>query len=112
MKTAAALPARARLRLVSPEERSPGGAGHGSGRSFPSRTGNGFLVVYYDETGAEPTWSVPELDLAGWRPILTRRWQVRTHPQETGEGSVDLGHLRNVHQYLSAEPVTPLTPDG
>jgi hypothetical protein len=37
---------------------------------------------------------------------------VRTHPQETGEGSVDLGHLRFVHNYLTAEAVGEPETDG
>jgi hypothetical protein len=81
-------------------------------RSFPSRDVNGFLVVYFDAEGRAPGWEVPEVDLAGWRPIRTRRWSVRTHPQESGEGSIDLGHLRSVHRYLTAEPVTPLVHEG
>jgi nitrite reductase/ring-hydroxylating ferredoxin subunit len=80
--------------------------------SFPVRAVNGFLVIYFDPDGQSPTWEVPEQDLTGWRPIRTRRWKVRTHPQESGEGSVDLGHLRSVHQYLTAEPVTPLSHEG
>jgi hypothetical protein len=37
---------------------------------------------------------------------------LRTHPQETGEGSVDLGHLRAVHLYDDVEELVPPLTEG
>lgn len=80
--------------------------------TWPVRRVSGMLAVWFEPAGGAPRWEIPEPDHAGWRPIRWRNWQVRTHPQETGEGSVDLGHLRAVHRYLTAEPTSALETDG
>ena len=60
---------------------------------------NGFLLLYFSPDGALPDWEVPELDAAGWTPLLSRRWSLRGHPQETTENSVDVAHFRALHGY-------------
>jgi len=74
-----------------------------SSESWPVRTVGGIVLTWFHPGGAPPEWEVPDAEESGWRAPLSRAWQLRTHPQETGEGSVDVGHLRAVHRYVDAE---------
>jgi nitrite reductase/ring-hydroxylating ferredoxin subunit len=78
----------------------------------PLRERNGLILVFHDAAGALPGWEVPELDTTGWTELAVHRWRVRTHPQETTENSVDLGHLSVLHGYGRVEMASPLTLDG
>jgi phenylpropionate dioxygenase-like ring-hydroxylating dioxygenase large terminal subunit len=80
--------------------------------TWPTRVIDGLLLTWFDPAGGPPRWEIPAFDASGWRPRRLQRFEVRTHPQETGEGSVDLGHLRSVHRYLTAEAVGDLEIDG
>ena len=68
-------------------------------RVWPLIERNGVVFVYYDPTGAPPTWEPPTLDTAGWRPLIHQVFDIHDHPQETVENSVDLGHFGIVHGY-------------
>ena len=81
-------------------------------RTWPLREVNGMLLVYYDHEGQEPTWEVPARDDEGWTPPHTAMWSLRSHPQETTENSVDIGHFRYVHGYQSIEILSDLMADG
>lgn len=81
-------------------------------RILPSCEVNGMILVYYDKSGQEPTWNVPGFDHTGWSSLATRSWTLRTHPQETTENSVDIGHLTWVHGYQSLDILTELVTEG
>ncbi|MBI5513741.1 MAG: Rieske 2Fe-2S domain-containing protein [Deltaproteobacteria bacterium] len=83
-----------------------------SARPWPLLERDGFLVAWYDPLERPAAWEPPTTDLVPFRPLRTRRWTLRTHTQETGEGSVDLAHLQAVHQYLSAEALHPVATEG
>jgi nitrite reductase/ring-hydroxylating ferredoxin subunit len=76
------------------------------------REHSGFLLAWFDEGGAQPTWEVPPVDGAGWTPLVTHCWDLRTHPQETTENSVDIGHFAVVHKYTDVEQRGDLRVDG
>ena len=54
---------------------------------------------YYDEAGAAPDWRLPSMEEEGWTRTLTRRYAVKTHPQETSENVIDLSHLAFLHGF-------------
>jgi nitrite reductase/ring-hydroxylating ferredoxin subunit len=81
-------------------------------RVWPVREVNGVIVVYHDGRGDPPEWEVPQRDAAGWTPLMTRTFTLRSHPQETTENSVDIGHLRVVHGYHAVEALSELHTDG
>ncbi len=58
---------------------------------------NGLILVWIG-VGA-PTFSVPPLDDTNWTPPIHKLLRLNSHPQETTENSVDLGHLAAVHGY-------------
>ena len=81
-------------------------------RSWPLRERNGLLMIYYHAEGAAPEWEVPSLDLTGWGRPLRRTFALQTHPQETTENGVDLGHLSWVHGYSGVEVLQPYATEG
>ncbi|MCC6874401.1 MAG: Rieske 2Fe-2S domain-containing protein [Sandaracinaceae bacterium] len=68
-------------------------------RSWPLEEKHGVLLAYHDARGREPEWSVPELDMTGWTALRSQTYRLRSHPQETSENSVDIGHFEAVHRY-------------
>jgi nitrite reductase/ring-hydroxylating ferredoxin subunit len=73
---------------------------------------NGFILAYYDEMGKAPEWEVPEIDQTGWNETLTEDYLLDSHPQETTENSVDLGHFSIVHGYSNVKQLKDLTTQG
>ena len=76
-----------------------------------SRERNGFILVYYDEHGNAPEWEVPEIDQSGWNETITTDYELGSHPQETTENSVDIGHFSVVHGYSNVKQLKELTLD-
>lgn len=64
---------------------------------------NGLVFVYFDKSGRSPTWEPPALEEEGWTPNKSIRWEIRSHPQEVAENTVDCSHLRPVHHVLKTE---------
>jgi phenylpropionate dioxygenase-like ring-hydroxylating dioxygenase large terminal subunit len=79
---------------------------------WPVQETNGFVFAYYDAEGRAPTWRLPELADEGWGPLVTKRYRLRGHPQETTENGVDTGHLMTVHGYREVGVVDPLRIEG
>jgi nitrite reductase/ring-hydroxylating ferredoxin subunit len=77
-----------------------------------SRERNGFILVYFDEHGNAPEWEVPEIDQTGWNETITRDYLLESHPQETTENSVDIGHFSIVHGYSNVKQLKELNVDG
>lgn len=81
-------------------------------RTWPIREVNGLILAFHGADGDAPAWEVPALDLDGWTAPLTRTFRLRTHPQETTENGVDLGHLSWVHGYQQVEVLDAFATDG
>jgi len=72
-------------------------------RTWPLREKNGLIFVHYCPKGEAPTWEIPDIDLEGWTPNRVVRWELRSHPQEVAENTVDCSHLKPVHHVISTE---------
>ncbi len=72
-------------------------------RAWPLREQNGVVFVYYDPRGEPPAWEVPRLDEKGWTANRSIRWEIRSHPQEIAENTVDIAHLGPVHHAISSQ---------
>jgi hypothetical protein len=59
----------------------------------------GFVFVWFHPAGVAPTWTLPTVPLDGYTPVRASATELRTHPQETTENSVDVGHFPFVHGY-------------
>lgn len=83
-------------------------------RTWPLREVNGLLLAHHDPSGAPPDWEVPALDWSGYTPLAhnAKTFALASHPQQTTENSVDIGHLSWVHGYKSVEVLRPLSTEG
>jgi len=71
------------------------------------------LVLAHHGAGSAPAWEPPTQDMTGFGPLRTHVFRgLRSHPQETTENSVDLGHLSAVHGYGRVQVVVPLETHG
>lgn len=79
---------------------------------WPVRERDGVVLVWHHHAGAEPSWDIPAIDHEGWSAPRTRVWRLPTHPQETSENSVDIGHFTEVHGYSDVSVIEPLRTEG
>ena len=75
-------------------------------RAWPLREQNGLVFVHHSLDGAPPTWEIPRLDEEGWTANRVIRWELRSHPQEICENTVDSAHLVPVHDAISCRVVS------
>ncbi len=73
---------------------------------------HGILLVHHSPAGTEPTWEVPDMNMDSYAPMRHIQWQLDSHPQETSENSVDIGHLTIVHGYEKVDVLEPLKTTG
>jgi nitrite reductase/ring-hydroxylating ferredoxin subunit len=71
---------------------------------WPIREHNGYIFAWYHPNGAAPDWELPVFPgpEEGWSTFSTRELRVRSHPQETSENSVDVGHFVQLHGFGDA----------
>jgi hypothetical protein len=81
-------------------------------RMFELQEKNGFILIWHDMQGNSPDWEVPEIASEGWSKLLTIDWKLRSHPQETTENSVDIGHFASVHGYKQVEIIKDAITQG
>jgi nitrite reductase/ring-hydroxylating ferredoxin subunit len=73
---------------------------------------HGCVFVWYGAAGEPASFRIPEVDEDGWMPMLDRTYEMRGHPQETNENSVDVGHFGIVHGYENVRVTKELHFDG
>ena len=81
---------------------------------WPVREHNGYIFAWYHPAREQPDWEIPVMPGAdeGWTPFRTRSLSVRSHPQETSENSVDVGHFVQVHGFGDAWCESDLEVEG
>jgi hypothetical protein len=83
------------------------------GRAYAVRETHGAIFAWCDSQGREPWFDLPEGDYRGWTELRTHCFaSLRSHPQETTENSVDIGHFAVVHKYEDVSIIEPLRFDG
>jgi phenylpropionate dioxygenase-like ring-hydroxylating dioxygenase large terminal subunit len=72
--------------------------------TWPIREHNGYVFAWYHPEGKQADWEVPVLPgpADGWTRFRTRKIAVESHPQETSENSVDVGHFVYLHGFGDA----------
>ena len=81
-------------------------------QTWPLREVNGAIFVYYHPHGIAPDWEPPSLASEGWAKLIHATNELRDHPQETVENSVDLGHFAIVHGYSDVRLTDDMTAAG
>lgn len=64
---------------------------------------NGLVLIWFDEKNETPTWFTPQEDWSEWTEKRFAEYNFNSHPQETTENSVDVGHFSIVHGYTGVE---------
>lgn len=72
---------------------------------------NGLVLAWHDPEGAAPTWEVPDTAQAGVVPTAAWSTEVRTHPQEIIENTLDHRHLP-VPRQVGVQELDPPTAQG
>jgi len=80
--------------------------------TWPVRETDGAIFVWHHSAGVAPEWDLPHFDPIGFGPLAHRTFQLKDHPQETTENSVDLGHFAVVHGYRDVELARDVATDG
>src|SRR5262249_29526650 len=62
--------------------------------------------------GKAPDWEISEIDHTGFTKLAHVTWRIRSHPQETAENSVDIGHFTAVHRYDRVTMIEPVRAEG
>jgi nitrite reductase/ring-hydroxylating ferredoxin subunit len=72
--------------------------------TWPIREHNGFIFAWYHPDRAAPEWEIPVLPghEEGWTGFRTYTRRLASHPQETSENSVDVGHFVHLHTFEDA----------
>jgi nitrite reductase/ring-hydroxylating ferredoxin subunit len=81
-------------------------------RTYPLQEMGGMVFLYFEQNGKAPDWRIPEVDSTGFSKMAHCAWRVRSHPQETAENSVDIGHFTAVHRYESVTMIEPVLAEG
>jgi nitrite reductase/ring-hydroxylating ferredoxin subunit len=81
-------------------------------RTWPIREQNGLVLVHHGEEDRGPSWEIPAVDDRGWSAPVHLAVRLATHPQETTENSVDLGHFAYVHGYRSVRILRDVVSEG
>lgn len=81
-------------------------------KTFPSQEMNGLILAYHSAEEQEPTWQVPKMDMTDWTDFLWVEWELKSHPQETSENSVDIGHFTETHGYTNVKQLSEPKIDG
>ncbi len=88
-------PARARLQL------------------YETCESEGMVFAWWGHHGRPAQFELPKLPHdPDWSPLGWRRLEFRSHPQETSENSVDLGHLRAIHGYRDVYQIGAVEVNG
>ena len=75
-------------------------------QTYPTREVNGLILMYYHCDGEAPTWEIPEMDMSEWTKFRWVEYNLRSHPQETTENSVDIGHFSETHGYRNVKVIS------
>jgi nitrite reductase/ring-hydroxylating ferredoxin subunit len=73
---------------------------------------NGVIIAFHHHDNLLPEWEVPTVEMEDWTDLATHRFEIISHPQETSENSVDIGHFTIVHGYSNVGVVNDLVTEG
>ena len=67
--------------------------------AYPTIERFGFLFAWHHPAGGEPTFDIPDLDLAGWTAITVTTIPIAAHVETVHENGVDAVHFGVVHGF-------------
>lgn len=81
-------------------------------KTYSIQEKNGFILYWHHQQQEQPHWEVPITEDTNWTEIKTADYLLSSHPQETTENSVDVGHFSVVHKYSNITTLKELNADG
>ncbi len=81
-------------------------------RTWPVVETDGAIFAWHHHDDQPPLWELPESGFEGSAKLRHRTFQLKDHPQETTENSVDLGHFAVVHGYEDVALLKEVVTDG
>lgn len=81
-------------------------------QKYPIQEVAGFIMVYYHVLGEAPDWFIPQLDTTDWTTVDSSESELKSHPQETTENSVDIGHFTVTHGFQDVDIIEPARTEG
>jgi nitrite reductase/ring-hydroxylating ferredoxin subunit len=78
-------------------------------RVWPVVETDGAIFAWHHGQGLAPTFRLPDFNPTGYRALMHRSFQLKDHPQETTENSVDLGHFAVVHGYRQVQLIKEMS---
>jgi phenylpropionate dioxygenase-like ring-hydroxylating dioxygenase large terminal subunit len=83
----------------------PGDPGYAARLSvYPAIERFGFVFAWHDPTGGDPTFDIPDHDLAGWTAPEVTTLPIAAHVETIHENGADAAHFRVVHGFPLSEP--------
>jgi cholesterol 7-dehydrogenase len=76
----------------------------GRARAYPVIERFGFLFAWHDPAAGQPSFDVPDLDLAGWTEPIVTTLPIAAHVETIHENGVDTVHFGIVHGFPLSEP--------
>ena len=74
--------------------------------TYPVQEVNGLILMYFHDQGELPDWNIPEMDMSDWTKFRWVEYELKSHPQETTENSVDIGHFSETHGYRNVKVIS------
>lgn len=71
--------------------------------TYPVMEINQMIIAFHHNSNLPPDWVIPNLNVDEFGPVDTVSWNLKSHPQETTENSVDVGHFNWIHGYEKVE---------
>lgn len=78
-------------------------------RQLPVHETGGFVMAWYDEQNAAPTWKIPDevFESDGAPPFVRSQFEFEVPVQTLNEDNFDAGHLRTFHKVTDVVSSTP-----
>ncbi|KUM73434.1 Rieske 2Fe-2S domain-containing protein [Streptomyces curacoi] len=73
---------------------------------------NGLVFVWYSARGVPPQWEVPSALMESFPSVMQCSRLLATHPQDTVENGIDLGHFRYIHGLTDVQEGESFSSDG
>ena len=73
---------------------------------------HGLILAWHGANNEPPSFVIDDVDTSEWTDWREHTFDLRGHPQEIAENSVDFGHFAEIHGYTNVRELEPLQTTG
>jgi nitrite reductase/ring-hydroxylating ferredoxin subunit len=73
---------------------------------------HGLVFGWHGAAGEPPSFDIDDVGMDNWTDWREHVFELRGHPQEIAENSVDFGHFGEIHGYQDVKELAPLRTEG